>query len=121
MTRNEIKEKLSEYYKLSCEAESVKKRIDILKASKISNSEITNRIEELSELYSNTLLNADNRLATTLEVINKLGNADGDVDVLKKYHIDGLSEKTIANQMCLTVDYIRTKRWRAYVKLEKII
>ena len=121
MTKYEVKEKLSEYYKACSEAECLKKRIEVLTASKLADSEVNERLEELNNLYKEAVLNADLALARTLKIINTLNNTDYDVDVLKKYHIDGLSEKVIAKQLCLSVDYIRTKRWRAYQKISKII
>ncbi|MBO5066895.1 MAG: hypothetical protein J6C62_00655 [Clostridia bacterium] len=121
MTKYEVKEKLSEYYKACSEAECLKKRIEVLTASKLADSEVNERLEELNDLYKKAVLNADLALARTLKIINTLNNTDCDVDVLKKYHIDGLPEKVIAKQLCLSVDYIRTKRWRAYQKISKII
>ena len=120
MTKYEVKESLSKYYKECCSVECLKKRIEILRASNMDESEINGRIEELTESLKKAVLNEDFALATALELINKLNNADFDVDVLKKYHIEGLSEKTIAKQLHLSVDYIRKKRWRAYEKISKI-
>ena len=64
-------------------------------------------------------MESDNALAQALLLINLLDNKDRDADVLRKYHIEGLSEKAIARQLCLKTDYIRTKRWRAYERILK--
>lgn len=120
MTKYEVKDKLCEYYKASQEMECLKKRLDRLMSISAPDTEVKERIEEVNGLYKKAVLKADMSLATTLELINKLNNTDGDADVLRKYHIDGLSEKTIARQMSLSVDYIRTKRWRSYQKISKI-
>lgn len=119
MTKNEVKDLLNEYSRACCDAECLKKRIDVLTSKKLVDNEVSNRIEELVNEYAKAVLNVDSALASTLKIINTLNNTDFDADVLKKYHIEGLSEKTIAKQLCLSVDYIRTKRWRAYAKLSK--
>ena len=119
MTKYEIKDKLSEYYRACCEVACLEKRIEVLTASKLADSEVKERLEELNDLYKKAVLNADLALARTLKIINTLNNTDCDVDVLKKYHIDGLPEKVIAKQLCLSVGYIRKKRWRAYEKIAK--
>ncbi len=120
MTKYEVKEKLSEYYKASQEVDCLKKRLERLLSINTPDNEVKDRIEEVNNLYKNAVLKADFALATTLEMINKLNNADGDADVLRKYHIEGLSEKSIAKQMSLSVDYIRTKRWRSYQKISAL-
>ncbi len=119
MTKYEVKNELSKYYALCCEIECLKKRIDRLKESNHCVDTIKTRVEELTEQYNNTMLESDIALARALEIINQLSNTDCDVEVLKKYHIDGLSEREIAKQLCFSVDYIRTKRWRAYEKISK--
>ena len=98
MTKYEVKDKLSEYYKACSEAECIKKRIEVLTASKLADNEVNERLEELNNLYKKAVLNADLALARTLKIINTLNNTDCDVDVLKKYHIDGLSEKVWKNR-----------------------
>lgn len=119
MTKYEVKDKLCEYRFSRNKIEGLKKRIEVLKANNLDYGEINTAIKELVEQYKNELLRADITLANTLDIINQLDNRDCDVDVLKKYHIDGLSERAIARQLCFSVDYIRTKRWRAYEKLSK--
>ncbi len=121
MTKYEVKEMLSEYYRTCCEVDCLKKRVEKLKANNMPNSKINGRLEEVVNQYNEAVLKADLSLARTLKTISILNNTDYDVDVLKKYHIDGLSEKTIAKQLSLSVDYIRTKRWRAYHKISKLI
>lgn len=120
MTKYEVKDVLSQYYKDCCAVDCLRKRIEVLRANDVGESEVRRRLEELAEKHKKAVLNEDLALANALELINKLDNADGDVDVLRKYHIDGLSEKTIAKQLHLSVDYIRKKRWRAYEKISRI-
>ena len=119
MTKYEVKDMLSEYYLKQKETESIRRRLDLLKSCVVPNAEINERIEQLNKEYANAVLKSDFALASVLEIINKLNNADCDLDLLKKYHIDGLSEKVIARQLHLSVEYIRKKRWRAYEKLAK--
>lgn len=119
MTKYEVKDKLSEYYNLHREAESIKKRIENLSTVSPLTNEVKARLEELNEFYNKTILSTDIALASALKLINKLDNTDYDADVLKKFHIDGLSERIIAKQLCLAVNYIKTKRWRAYNKISK--
>ena len=121
MTKYEVRDKLSEYYNACREVDCLAKRLERLKAITVSNTETKQRIEEVINQYSNAVMVADSRLASTLEIINKLNNTDGDIDLLYKYHIEGLSERAISKQLHLSVDYIRTKRWRAYHKLSRLI
>ena len=121
MTKYEVKDKLNEYSLANIECEILKKRIERLTANKVVDGLITERLESLTEEYKQAVLKADLSLAKVLEMINKLSNLDHDADVLKKYHIDGISEKQIARQLHLSSEYIKTKRWRAYEKLAKIL
>ena len=120
MDKYEVKTKLSVYYELkkSGKVDLLKSRLDRLSTLE-ETDEVVNRIKELKQEYSKAVLEIDNALAQTLEMINLLDNTDKNIDVLKKYHIDGLSERVIARQLCLTSNYIRTKRWRAYEKIAK--
>lgn len=121
MNKYEVKDILSSYYKACAEVSCIKIRLDKLMANRVPLTAIDNKIEEVNEMFEKAVLSADFSLAKCLDIINKLSNIDGDVTLLKKYHIDGLSEKAIAKQMHLSVEYIRKKRWRAYEKLSKII
>jgi DNA repair exonuclease SbcCD ATPase subunit len=121
MTKYEVKDQLSEYAKLSSETESIKKRIENLTALNVDDSEVNQRVKEVSELYKKAVLKTDIALARALEIIDKLTNTDCDAIVLKKYHIDRIPEHIIAKQLHFSVDYIRTKRWRAYKKLSDIL
>ena len=117
MNKYEVKEMLSEYLPIKKETESIKRRLDLLKSCIVSNSTINERIEQLNKDYANAVLKSDTSLASLLSIINKLNNTDYDAEVLHKYHIEGYTEKDIARQLHLSVEYIRKKRWRAYEKL----
>lgn len=120
MTRYEVKKQLSEYHdiKKSGKVEILESRLGTL--LKLDNdAEVKVRIDELKKAYTKAVLERDNALAQVLSLINLLDNKDRDADVLRKYHIEGLSEQAIARQLCFKCDYIRTKRWRAYEKIAK--
>ena len=119
MTKYEVKEMLSQYRKECSNVECLKKRLSMLKAITVVTDDVKSRIEEVNALYDKAVLKTDSALAKALEMIGLLSNNDGDADVLRKYHIEGLSERAIAKQFYLSVDYIRTKRWRAYQKISK--
>jgi DNA-binding NarL/FixJ family response regulator len=121
MSREEVIEQLTEYQRACCDVESFKHRIDKLMANKTIDGEITERLNELTSDYKKAVLDADLSLARVLSLINLLSNTDRDVDVLKKYHIDGMSEKAIARQLHLSTDYVRIKRYRCYKKISAII
>jgi hypothetical protein len=116
MTIYEVEEALKRYKQSKSEAESVLRRIERLKEAGISLQE---REKELNDKYRQALLKVDDELGMCLVLINSLDNIDSDVDILMKYHIDGLNEKVIAKQLHLNHDYIRTKRRRAYAKIGK--
>ncbi len=120
MTKYEVKDKLSEYYEIkkSGKVDILKSRLDRL-ATLDEDAEVKVRIDELKQAYTKAVLESDNALAQALLLINLLDNKDRDADVLRKYHIEGMSEKAIARQLCLKTDYIRTKRWRAYERILK--
>lgn len=116
MTVYEVEEVLRGYRQSRAEADAVLKRLDKLHEFGI---DIQEREKELNEKYIQALLNVDDKLGICLKLINSLDNIDSDVDILMKYHIDGLNEKVIAKQLHLNHDYIRTKRRRAYAKIGK--